>query len=607
MRLFPRVLLFLFQLVFISSSYAQKNDADSLIEKIGETFGIERLQNINAVTAIYLDTDEKEKFKYGKQAVDLAENLLNGNNIDDFSENSPFVTAYFFAGRIDFEKEQFFNSKLNFQQAVALNEVFKTKLYLKESQMYLDSIQSMLDREEIKESKLLNKLNRLKVGKLIKDVSLDASIKSEIKFGEAKENSGNIGGAINNYKEAINLSRNKGDFSTVNRLQLKVSELLHQLNQEEQAQQFLQEAIEEAITEKEAIVEDVSNDSIATSLEELKGFADSLAKSKNYKQSKLYYQLYNELAKRLVEDSIKADLLAEQKQREILLLKQQKEIADLNVESSLREKEKQQNLKNTLFVIACLILIASLLIFYFYWAKKKEHGKLNETYETLKQTKNELEEAEKKIVTLLKQQVSEDIADKLLVDQSEKKAERHFVCILFLDIRNFTVRAETLSPEELIAFQNSVFGFMIDCIERHHGNINQLLGDGFMATFGAPVSHGNDCQNAYLAAQSILVELKEHIEKETLPEIRVGIGLHAGNIVSGNVGNKNRMQYSITGNPVIIASRIEQLNKEFKSQFILSEEVYQELDEDTKNTLSPEFKSVALKGRSEPTNILIVE
>jgi class 3 adenylate cyclase len=173
---------------------------------------------------------------------------------------------------------------------------------------------------------------------------------------------------------------------------------------------------------------------------------------------------------------------------------------------------------------------------------------------------------------------------------------------MFLDIRDFTPMAEKLSPEELIAFQNNTFGFMIDAVQRYHGNINQLLGDGFMATFGAPVSHANDCQNAYLAAKEILAELQERIEAGLLKKIRIGIGLHAGFVVTGNVGNESRKQYSVTGNTVIIASRIEQLNKQYESQLIFTKEVYDKLDSPPEHTKG--FLEVNVKGRSKPVKIL---
>jgi adenylate cyclase len=185
---------------------------------------------------------------------------------------------------------------------------------------------------------------------------------------------------------------------------------------------------------------------------------------------------------------------------------------------------------------------------------------------------------------------------------TDKLGERRFVCIMFLDIRDFTPMAEKLSPEEIITYQNNVFGFMIDIVQQHHGNINQLLGDGFMATFGAPVSSGNDCQNAFQAAKEILHEVKERNEAGLIQKTKIGIGLHAGHVVTGNVGNESRKQYSVTGNPVIIASRVEQLNKEFKTQLIITEEVYEKLDKPIK--LTQPFLEVEVKGRTHPVRIL---
>lgn len=205
-------------------------------------------------------------------------------------------------------------------------------------------------------------------------------------------------------------------------------------------------------------------------------------------------------------------------------------------------------------------------------------------------------------MTLLKQQLSGDIAQELLLHSSNEMGKRSFVCIMFLDIRDFTVTAEKLSPEELIAYQNEVFGFMIDTVQEHHGNINQLMGDGFMATFGAPISHGNDCQNAYSAAQQILEQLKERVDAGIVRNTKIGIGLHAGNVVTGNVGSDSRKQYSVTGNPVIIASRVEQLNKEFKTQLVITEEVSKHLEQ--RPLPNESYLSVHVKGRTAPIKIL---
>jgi adenylate cyclase len=120
---------------------------------------------------------------------------------------------------------------------------------------------------------------------------------------------------------------------------------------------------------------------------------------------------------------------------------------------------------------------------------------------------------------------------------------------MFMDIRNFTALVEHRTPEEIVALQNEVFGTAVEVINRHHGVINQFLGDGFMATFGAPLSAGNDCANALAAARELVARIR----------VRIGIGLHAGDAVTGNVGSAERKQYSVTGNVVILASRIEQL------------------------------------------------
>lgn len=173
---------------------------------------------------------------------------------------------------------------------------------------------------------------------------------------------------------------------------------------------------------------------------------------------------------------------------------------------------------------------------------------------------------------------------------------------MFLDIRNFTPFVEHKEPEEVVNYLNSLFGFIIDIVRSHHGIINQFLGDGFMATFGAPLSVGNSSEHAALAAQEILNKLKSKIEQGTIPNTRLGIGIHFGEAVTGNIGSESRKQYSITGNVVILASRIEQLNKGFDSQLLISEEVYIQLDHKIKENYSA-LGPVDVKGREKPISI----
>ena len=202
-----------------------------------------------------------------------------------------------------------------------------------------------------------------------------------------------------------------------------------------------------------------------------------------------------------------------------------------------------------------------------------------------------------KIVSAFGQQVSPAIADELLKQGTEMMSQKRHVCIMFLDIRGFTRFAENRKPEEIVAYQNAVFNLMIDIIFRNHGIINQFLGDGFMATFGAPVAIGNECENAVAAALEIIGRVQRECEEGGIPPTRVGIGLHAGEAVTGNVGSSLRKQYSITGNVVILASRIEQLNKEYNSQLLLSGEVWNASGQRSGNAVS--LGEVAVKGREE--------
>lgn len=206
-----------------------------------------------------------------------------------------------------------------------------------------------------------------------------------------------------------------------------------------------------------------------------------------------------------------------------------------------------------------------------------------------------------KIINLFGQQISSSIVDYLLNNDTEVKSERKYVCVMFLDIRGFTPFAESKQPEDIIQYQNDVFGFMIEIINKYDGIINQFLGDGYMATFGAPLSTENDCQNALDASLEIIRELSVRNKKRNFYKTEIGIGLHSGYVVAGNVGTEIRKQYSISGNTVILASRIEQLNKQFNSQLLISKEVLENVKIEHENVLS--HGEVKLKGREIPLEI----
>jgi adenylate cyclase len=140
---------------------------------------------------------------------------------------------------------------------------------------------------------------------------------------------------------------------------------------------------------------------------------------------------------------------------------------------------------------------------------------------------------------------------------------------------------------------------MIDSINRHNGIINKFLGDGFMAVFGAPISTGEDVKNAVNASLEIVNTLEKMIQKGDIPATGIGIGLHCGDAVTGNVGSADRREYTIIGDVVNLASRIEQLNKSYGSRILVSEDVRQKISDFN----CEEIGQVTVKGRQAPVRI----
>jgi adenylate cyclase len=213
-------------------------------------------------------------------------------------------------------------------------------------------------------------------------------------------------------------------------------------------------------------------------------------------------------------------------------------------------------------------------------------------------------EERQRVVNAFGQQVSPEVVEALLGQGGGIASRRSFVCVMFMDIRDFTRLVEHRPPEEIVAIQNAVFGAAVEVVNRHRGIINQFLGDGFMATFGAPLATGEDCRNAVAAARELVARVKALAEEGRIPPAGIGIGLHAGEAVTGNVGSDARKQYSVTGEVVILASRIEQLNKDYGSQLLVSREVLERSGE--AGTGAAALGPVRVKGRDEPIEIYLL-
>lgn len=215
------------------------------------------------------------------------------------------------------------------------------------------------------------------------------------------------------------------------------------------------------------------------------------------------------------------------------------------------------------------------------------------------------EQEKQKIFNLLGQHVSNEVAEKLIGTNTHLVPTKAVASILFLDIRNFSNFAEDKTPEEIIAFQNNVFNPLIEIVNSQNGVIHQFFGDGFLATFGIPVPDENHGQKALDASLLMLEKVRTLGESGTIPKIRIGIGLHRGEIVAGNIGNEIKSQYSVSGRNVILAARLEQLNKQFGSQFLVTQAFLSGLSE-----AAPETESVGkvnVKGFEEAIEVFKVE
>ena len=206
-----------------------------------------------------------------------------------------------------------------------------------------------------------------------------------------------------------------------------------------------------------------------------------------------------------------------------------------------------------------------------------------------------------RILGVFGQHVAPEIAERLVADRAEVKSELREVCVMFLDIREFTAFSETKSPGEVVDYLNAVFDATIDAVVSRHGVVNKFLGDGFMALFGAPIAEGNAARAAVDAALDI-VERVEHLAAEgKIPPTRVGIGLHAGRAVVGNIGSAQRKEYTVIGDVVNVASRIEALNKERGSQILVSDECWSASGRD--DVAAAPCEPIQVRGRSKPVRV----
>lgn len=221
------------------------------------------------------------------------------------------------------------------------------------------------------------------------------------------------------------------------------------------------------------------------------------------------------------------------------------------------------------------------------------------------------QEEKNAIIGMFGQYVSPSVAEKLIEQKQHFKAEltgeERRVTVMFLDIRDFTAFSEKRSPQDVVEYLNTIFGHCVSIINDNNGIVNKFLGDGFMAVFGAPFSSGSaklDVHNAVRAMQEILKTIDELNLNGQIPETRIGIGLHTGIAVTGSVGSDERKEYTIIGDTVNLASRIEQLTKQLSARALLTDAVYEHLDDEIRQNIACKpLAPVKVKGREEAVTL----
>jgi len=176
---------------------------------------------------------------------------------------------------------------------------------------------------------------------------------------------------------------------------------------------------------------------------------------------------------------------------------------------------------------------------------------------------------------------SPDVVNTIMEESAEKgtlslKVEEKAATVLFIDIQNFTSLAERLSAPEVASLLNEYFSIMTDIVFEYNGTLDKYIGDAIMATFGAPYSHGNDAEKAVLAALKMRGELERlRSRKEEKHQFDVRIGINSGNVVAGYIGSMKRLQYTVLGNVVNVASYLESIAK--PNEILIGEETFRQV------------------------------
>lgn len=233
---------------------------------------------------------------------------------------------------------------------------------------------------------------------------------------------------------------------------------------------------------------------------------------------------------------------------------------------------------------------------------RDEIGLLEEAFQEMGEGLAERE----KVKDALTKFVSKEIAEKALKGEIKLGGEQKVCVIFFSDIRGFTAMSEKLSPEEVVELLNDYLTRMVNCVNLSHGYVDKFIGDAIMATWGVPISRGNDAENAVngaLQMRTALMEMNASRKAEGRSELHIGCGLNYGAVVAGQIGSNEKLQYTVIGDSVNLASRVESLNKPFGTDILITQDLYDQV----RNIYRTEkMQQIKVKGKSEPQTIYAV-
>ncbi len=215
------------------------------------------------------------------------------------------------------------------------------------------------------------------------------------------------------------------------------------------------------------------------------------------------------------------------------------------------------------------------------------------------------EKEKRKIKNTIGHYINRQLLEKVLADPGLLKlgGDRKNLSVLFSDIRGFTTISESMKPEEVVPLLNEYLSKMVDVVFRNDGTLDKFIGDAVMAFWGAPVPDELHPRKAVMCAIEMIEELKllqEKWRREGKPVIEIGIGVNTGDMVVGNMGSGQKMEYTVIGDNVNLGSRLEGLNKEYHTRIIVSEATFLAVQDLVEAQL---LGSVKVKGKTKEVTI----